>query len=86
MQWFTCVLVKVFLIFKHDQSHVMMSNSHQTLRSTLFPLFTYLGITRTVRAYVGAVEDRWWRLDLAPGRDPLGRRDPRSCLGSGRPT
>jgi hypothetical protein len=45
MQWFIRVLVKVFLIFKHDQSHVMMSNSHQTLRSTIFPLFTYLGIT-----------------------------------------
>jgi hypothetical protein len=45
MQWFICILVKVFLIFKHDQSHVMISNSHQTLRSTLFPLFTYLGIT-----------------------------------------
>jgi hypothetical protein len=26
------------------------------------------------------------RLDLAPGRDPSGRRDPRWCLGSGRPT
>jgi hypothetical protein len=48
MQWFIRVLVKVFLIFKHDQSHVMMSNSHQTLRSTLFPLFTYLGITSSL--------------------------------------
>jgi hypothetical protein len=45
MQWFICILVKVFLIFKHDQSHVMISNSHQTLRSTPFSLFTYLGIT-----------------------------------------
>jgi hypothetical protein len=36
---------KDLLIFKHDQSHVMISNGHQTLRSTLFSLFTYLGIT-----------------------------------------
>jgi hypothetical protein len=27
---------------------------------------------RTVRACVGAVEDRRWRLDLVPGRDPVG--------------
>jgi hypothetical protein len=27
---------------------------------------------RTVRAYAGAAEDRRWRLDLAPGRDPVG--------------
>jgi hypothetical protein len=38
-------LSKVLLIFKHDQSHVMIGNCHQTLRSTLFSLFTYLGIT-----------------------------------------
>jgi hypothetical protein len=24
---------------------------------------------------------RRWRLDLAPGRDPSGRRGPRTCLG-----
>jgi hypothetical protein len=28
--------------------------------------------SRTVRAYVGAAEDRRRRLDLAPGRDPVG--------------
>jgi hypothetical protein len=38
-------LGKVLLIYKHDQSHVMIDNGHQTLRSTLFSLFTYLGIT-----------------------------------------
>jgi hypothetical protein len=27
---------------------------------------------RTVRAYAGAAEDRRRRLDLAPGRDPVG--------------
>jgi hypothetical protein len=27
---------------------------------------------RTVRAYAGTVEDRRRRLDLAPGRDPVG--------------
>jgi hypothetical protein len=27
---------------------------------------------RTVRACAGAAEDRWRRLDLAPGRDPVG--------------
>jgi hypothetical protein len=27
---------------------------------------------RTVRACAGAAEDRRWRLDLAPGRDPVG--------------
>jgi hypothetical protein len=27
---------------------------------------------QTVRAYVGAAEDRRRRLDLAPGRDPVG--------------
>ena len=27
---------------------------------------------RTVRAYAGATEDRRRRLDLAPGRDPVG--------------
>jgi hypothetical protein len=41
---------------------------------------------RTVRAYTGAAKDRRRRMDLAPGRDPSGRRDPRSCLGSDRPT
>ena len=41
---------------------------------------------RTVRACARAAEDRRRRLDLAPGRDPSGRRDPRTCLGSGRPT
>lgn len=36
---------KDLLILKHDQSHVMISNGQQTLRSTLFSLFTYLCIT-----------------------------------------
>jgi hypothetical protein len=38
-------LSEVLLMFKHDQSHVMIGNGHQTLGSTLFPGFTYLGIT-----------------------------------------
>jgi hypothetical protein len=38
-------LSKDLLIFKHDQSHVMINNGHQILRSTLFSWFTYLGIT-----------------------------------------
>jgi hypothetical protein len=38
-------LSKDLLIFRHDQSHVIVSNGHQTLGSTLFSLFTYLGIT-----------------------------------------
>jgi hypothetical protein len=41
---------------------------------------------RTVRACAGAAKGRRRCLDLAPRRDPSGRRDPRSCLGSaGRP-
>jgi integral membrane sensor domain MASE1 len=38
-------LINVLLIFEHDQSHVMIVNGHQTLRSTLFSLFTHLDIT-----------------------------------------
>jgi hypothetical protein len=41
---------------------------------------------RTVRTCAGAAEDRRRRLDLLSGGTPSGRRDPRSCLGSGRPT
>ena len=40
-------LSKDLLIFKHDQSHVMINNGHQILRSTLFSWFTYLGITQS---------------------------------------
>ena len=40
-------LSKDLLISKHGQSHVMINNGHQTLRSTLFSWFTYLGITQS---------------------------------------
>jgi hypothetical protein len=33
---------------------------------------TVRALGRTVRAYAGAAEDRRRRLDLAPGRDPVG--------------
>jgi hypothetical protein len=41
---------------------------------------------RMVRVCAGAAEVRRRRLDLALGGTPSGRRDPRSCLGSGRLT
>jgi hypothetical protein len=49
-------LSNVLLIFEHDQSHVMIVNGHQTLRSTLFSLFTHLDITAPDNV-------RWCRLD-----------------------
>jgi hypothetical protein len=40
---------------------------------------------QTVRACAEATEFAKQHLDLAPGRDPVGRRHPRGCLGIGRP-
>jgi hypothetical protein len=42
---YLCFSKDLLIIFLPDQSHVMICNGHQTLRSTLIPLFTYLGIT-----------------------------------------
>jgi hypothetical protein len=42
---YLCFSKDLLIIFLPDESHVMISNGHQTLRSTLIPLFTYLGIT-----------------------------------------
>jgi hypothetical protein len=42
---YLCFSKDLLIIFLPDQSHVMISNGYQTLRSTLTPLFTYLGIT-----------------------------------------
>jgi hypothetical protein len=41
--------------------------------------------SRTFRAYAEAAEFAEQDLDLAPGRHPSGRRDPRVCLGIERP-
>jgi hypothetical protein len=42
MQWFICVLVKIYLLFfKHDQSHVMINRDTHIYKGKIISLLLY---------------------------------------------